>query len=208
MTTTSTTEAMPTGTSRWDGGDATPFDMSWQKLMMWIFIVGDGLLFAAFLAGYGFLRLAADTWPDQAKVFDMSLITIMTFVLISSSVSMACAVQAAKIEDKKAVVRFLLLTVLGGAIFLGMQAFEWAGFIADGGRLDGNPWGVPDFSALFFMMTGFHGTHVLIGVVILLITTLRAKAGKTTAGGVELAGLYWHFVDLVWVFIFGCFYLI
>ncbi len=80
--------------------------------------------------------------------------------------------------------------------------------VFDGGRLDSNPWGVPGFSALFFMMTGFHGTHVLIGVVILVVTMLRAKAGKATAEGVELAGLYWHFVDLVWVFIFGCFYLI
>ena len=98
--------------------------------------------------------------------------------------------------------------MLGGAIFLGMQAIEWSTIIGQGATLDSNPWGPAAFSAYFFMMTGLHGTHVLIGVLILLFTALRTKSGKATPRGIELAGLYWHFVDLVWVFIFGCFYLI
>ena len=192
---------------RWDGG-VSPFGVSWQKMMMWWFIVSDALLFAGFLASYGFSRLGSGTWPDRSKVFHLSLITFMTFVLISSSVSMACAVAAARHGDHAKTKRFLFLTLLGGLLFLGLQAYEWSGFIAQGGRLWENPWGDERFGAFFFMVTGFHGTHVFIGVLLLLITAIRAGMGKATAAGVELTGLYWHFVDLVWVFIFGCFYLL
>ncbi|MHC4819573.1 MAG: cytochrome c oxidase subunit 3, partial [Planctomycetota bacterium] len=170
--------------------------------------VTDALLFAGFLGSYGFHRLGSTNWPDTGVVFHLTLITVMTFVLISSSATMAVAVAAARAGDRDKVKTFLLLTVVGGLIFMGMQAIEWSGFIADGGRLHSNPWGDAGFGAYFFMVTGFHGTHVLLGVVILLITLLRQRAGKGTANGVEVAGLYWHFVDLVWVFIFGCFYLI
>lgn len=183
----------------------SPFAMSWQKFMMWLFIVSDALLFAGFLASYGFSRLSAETWPDRSKVFHMDFIAAMTFVLISSSATMATAVGAARKGDRKTARLFLALTLLGGVIFLGMQAYEWSTIIGEGARLNGNPWGVPNFSAYFFMITGFHGTHVLIGAVILAAVTLKSAA---TAEGVELAGLYWHFVDLVWVFVFGCFYLI
>ncbi len=191
----------------WRGG-ASPFGVSWQKMMMWWFIVNDALLFGGLLASYGFNRLAADAWPDRAEVFSMNFITIMTFILISSSATMATAVAAARQGDRKVAVRFLLLTILGGLCFLGMQAYEWSHFIHEGGRLDGNPWGVADFSAFFFMITGLHGTHVLIGVVVMVISAARAAKGKYSPEGIELVGLYWHFVDLVWVFVFGCFYLV
>ena len=192
---------------RWEGGVA-PFAMSWQKLMMWMFLVTDALLFTGFLAAYGFVRLASGMWPDQGDVFTMPLIGLMTFTLITSSATMATAVGAAHRKDLKTAVRFVLFTALGGAAFLGMQATEWTQLIQEGARLGSNPWGPTAFSSFFFMITGFHGTHVLIGVVILLITATRARSGKATGDGVELAGLYWHFVDLVWVFIFTTFYLI
>ena len=176
--------------------------------MMWWFIVTDALLFAGFLAAYGFNRLAAPAWPQQETVFSMNFIAAMTFVLISSSATMATAVGGAHRGDLKTAFRFTALTVLGGLGFLGMQAWEWSHVIGAGATLTHNPWGVADFGAFFFMITGFHGTHVLIGVIILLVTAIRVKMGKTRAEGVELAGLYWHFVDLVWVFIFGFFYLI
>lgn len=194
-------------TSRWDGG-VSPFGMSWPKMMMWWFIVTDGLMFAGFLSGCGFARGASPTWPDQSRVFNMKLITAMTFILISSSATMATAVAAARRNDMKAATRFLLATIVGGLIFLGMQGYEWYSIIEEGARPDRNPWGVPAFSAYFFLITGFHGTHVLIGVVVLVLVAVQALRGKITADGVELAGLYWHFVDLVWVFVFGCFYLI
>lgn len=192
---------------RWEGG-VTPFGMSWQKLMMWLFLVTDALLFAGFLAAYGFIRLAGGEWPDRGEVFSMPLIGTMTFILITSSATMATAVGAAHREDLKTAVRFVFLTAVGGAFFLGMQVTEWTAVIGEGARLSGNPWGPAAFTSFFFMITGFHGTHVLIGVVILLITAARARTGKATGEGVELAGLYWHFVDLVWVFIFTTFYLI
>jgi len=185
-----------------------PLGVSWQKLMMWTFIVSDGLLFAGLLVGYGFVRIASASWPNRQEVFHLPLIGFMTFLLISSSATMASAVAAAGRADRRATVRFLLLTILGGLAFLSMQAYEWTSLIQEGARLNANPWGVAAFGASFFVITGFHGSHVLSGVVILAITAWRMGAGKSTAGGVELAGLYWHFVDLVWVFIFTLFYLI
>jgi cytochrome c oxidase subunit 3 len=195
-------------TASWKGG-ASPWGMSWQKLMMWWFIVTDALLFVGFLASYGFTRAGSTNWPDQSKVFAITLISIMTFTLISSSATMACAVGAARAGDRDKVMKYLLFTFIGGAIFLGLQGYEWTHFIADGWR----PWAAVggldrSFAAYFFLITGFHGTHVLIGLIVLAVTLLGAINGKVNPNGVEVAGLYWHFVDLVWVFIFGCFYLI
>jgi cytochrome c oxidase subunit 3 len=193
--------------SRWTSG-LSPFGMSWQKFMMWWFIVTDALLFAGFLGGYGFSRLGSANWPDPDRVFSIPFLTAMTFVLISSSATMACAVAAAGAGDAKAVAKFVGFTILGGLCFLGMQAYEWGHLIAEGGRPWANPWGDKRFGSYFFLVTGFHGTHVALGAVILLVVMLRARRGRFTANGVEVAGLYWHFVDLVWVFIFGCFYLL
>ncbi len=193
--------------SAWDGG-AAPFAVGWSKLMMWLFIITDALLFAGFLGAYGFARLASPSWPDRSAVFHLNFIALMTFTLISSSATMATAVGAARQGRRGTALRFVLLTILGGLAFLGMQAYEWTSLIQAGARLNGNPWGVPHFSAYFFLITGFHGTHVLSGVIILAILALRTSMGRSRPEGVELAGLYWHFIDLVWVFIFTLFYLI
>jgi cytochrome c oxidase subunit 3 len=195
--------------SDWGGG-RSPFGTTWGKFMMWVFIVSDALTFAGFIVAYGFVRAVSPAWPDQAEVFSMGLITFMTFALISSSAVMAMSVGAAQQGDKKKAVRFLWLTVLGGAIFLGSQAYEWSHFIAEGARLNVNPWlpEVPQFTAVFFVMTGFHGFHVFTGLVLLVYTALRAGMGKYSGDSVEIAGLYWHFIDVVWVFIFAFFYLL
>jgi len=192
---------------RWHGGTC-PFDLGWRKLMMWIFIITDGLLFVGFLGGYGYARTMSRQWPDQSSVFNLQYIAVMTFVLISSSLTMANAVEAAKRAPRSAALRWLLLTVAGGLGFLGMQAYEWAHMIGEGARLNGNPWGDPLFTSYFFLLTGFHGTHVLLGGIILATTTIRWAKGLASREGVELAGLYWHFVDLVWVFLFTLFYLV
>lgn len=189
-------------------GSPSPFAPNWQKVMMWVFIVTDALLFAGFLGSYGFVRLASTSWPDRSEVFNLRLIALMTFVLISSSATMASAVAAARRSDRRMLVRFLILTVLGGFCFLGLQAYEWSNLIREGATLHSNPWGVPVFTASFFLITGFHGSHVLTGLIVLLITTFRSASGRSTSEGVEVAGLYWHFVDLVWVFIFTFFYLV
>ena len=138
----------------------------------------------------------------------MPLITFMTFDLISSSAVMAMAVGAAQAGNAKAATKYIWFTILGGAIFLGCQVYEWSHFIEHGARLFKNPWGVPQFAASFFVITGFHGFHVFSGLTILAIVAIRASMGKFSATSVENAGLYWHFVDVVWVFVFAFFYLL
>lgn len=193
--------------SDWGGGKS-PFAVGWPKLMMWLFLVSDTLTFAGLLAGYGVMRISIGRWPPQGEIFNLYLVGAMTFILICSSATMAVAVSAAKRGDRPKVIPFLLLTALGGLLFLSGQAYEWTKFIHEGARLFGNPWGIPQFSATFFITTGFHGGHVSAGVIYLLITALRWARGRIQPESVEIAGLYWHFVDLVWVFIFTLLYLI
>jgi cytochrome c oxidase subunit 3 len=207
MESTSLAEQQRVLASDWGGGKS-PFGTSWSKFMMWIFIISDALTFAGFLVAYGFMRRVAPAWPEQTEVFDMVLITFMTFILISSSAVMAMAVSAARAGNPKSASTFLGLTIVGGLIFLGCQAYEWSHFIGEGATLTHNPWGVPQFAAAFFVITGFHGFHVFSGVTILAIVALRAAMGKYSGDGVENAGLYWHFVDVVWVFVFAFFYLL
>jgi cytochrome c oxidase subunit III len=191
------------------GGGAAPFGASWQKTMMWIFIVTDALLFGGLLSGYAFLRHAsAAPWPRQSEVFSIPFIALMTFILITSSMTMGTAVTAARLGDHKKTLMNVIFTIIGGMAFLGCQAYEWTELIHEGARLTSNPWGTPQFGQAFFILTGFHGSHVLSGLIILIITAIRTSMKKTPAQGVEMAGLYWHFVDLVWVFIFTLFYLL
>ncbi len=191
-----------------DVHEPSPLAPSWRKVMMWVFIITDGLLFAGLLAGYGYLRIAAPTWPELSEVFAIPFIALMTFILITSSATMGSAVAAARMGDRQKTALFLGLTILGGLAFLSCQAYEWSHLIHEGARLWWNPWGPPQFAASFFVLTGFHGSHVLSGVIILTIALIRTLKQKSTAEGIELVGLYWHFVDLVWVFIFTLFYLL
>ena len=193
--------------SEWGGG-RSPFGLNWPKLMMWLFLAQDTLTFAGLLSGYGVMRLSIGHWPHQAEVFNLYLVGAMTFILICSSATMAVAVAASKRGDQARVGPYLLLTALGGLLFLGGQYYEWSHLIAEGARLFTNPWGVPQFTATFFITTGFHGAHVAAGVLYLLATLWRWSRRSIQPESVEIAGLYWHFVDLVWVFIFTLLYLI
>ena len=202
----------------------------WGKAMMWIFLLSDTFIFACFLTGYMMVRTSTTVpWPNPSEVFALTLfgrhiplilIAIMTFILISSSGTMAMAVKFGYEKNRKMTTILLLMTALFGASFVGMQAFEWTKLIEEGVRPWGNPMGASQFGSCFFMITGFHGTHVTIGVIFLLIVARKVwkghlddmKPGFFTSrrGGyevVEIMGLYWHFVDLVWVFIFAFFYL-
>lgn len=200
--------------------DRQTFRVSWGKAMMWFFILSDVFVFGAFLSGYAAARLsAALPWPDPAQVFALHvgeseipllLIAIMTFVLISSSGTMAIAVKYGYERNRAKAAVFLTLTTLLGLTFVGMQAFEWSKLIAEGFRPWTNPLGAPQFGASFFMITGFHGLHITAGVIYLATVALQVLRGAYEKIGyqrVEIAGLYWHFVDLVWVFIFAFFYL-
>ncbi len=274
----------------WGGNNVSPYGASYGKLMMWFFLISDALTFTGFLSAYGFYRhYYSSIWPSAENVFThfpfmhgnhpLLYVALMTFILIMSSVTMVLAVEAGHRMDKKGVTLWLGLTLIGGAIFLGSQAWEWYHFIhgtelgaielgkgyftlpdgtiestkgiiarwtdeskqvlllpwkdgADyititgaqmnefvtngkeihGANLTHNEYGHPLFGDFFFFITGFHGTHVFSGVVINFIVFVNVIMGTYQKRGhyemVEKVGLYWHFVDLVWVFVFTFFYLI
>lgn len=241
--------------SVWRGG-VSPFKVSYGKLMMWIFLLSDAFTFSSLLIAYGAERFSfsgnVDTpWPLPDMVFNhfpfahhihlpLFFVSLMTFILIFSSVTMVLAVEAGHRKSQKEVAKYMLMTIIGGFAFLGCQAWEWTQFIGDGATLGANNFSLTEaglaysetlkvgshyewteglrttgpgvFSALFFIVTGFHGFHVLSGVVLNVIVYINVLNGTYEKRGhyemVEKVGLYWHFVDLVWVFVFTFFYLI
>ncbi|MER9073610.1 heme-copper oxidase subunit III family protein [Mesorhizobium sp. M0904] len=228
------TEPRPAGwqgiAADWSSDQRAFKNVSWGKAMMWIFLLSDTFIFGCFLLSYMTARISTRVpWPNPSEVFALRiggsdipliLIAIMTFVLISSSGTMAMAVNFGYRRDRRKTAVLMLLTAALGATFVGMQAFEWTKLITEGVRPWGNPWGAAQFGASFFMITGFHGTHVTIGVIFLIIVARKVWRGDFDVGrpgfftsrrgryeNVEIMGLYWHFVDLVWVFIFAFVYL-
>jgi len=266
----------------WSGA-ARPFKASYGKLMMWYFLVSDAFTFAGFLIAYGALRFSMPSWPVPDFVFStfpgglhhkpLLFVTVMTFILLASSFTMVRAVQEGHRENKRGVVSWMVLTIIGGLMFLGCQAWEWNKLIGeehmsitqnpfgthvengvylegdghyikegdafeagesylihkhdgewqplkykvtegeDAGVIKKQTLGPKAFGALFFFITGFHGFHVFSGVVIMLIVCINAATGlyvrrKNGYEMIEKVGLYWHFVDLVWVFVFLLFYLL
>jgi cytochrome c oxidase subunit 3 len=202
--------------------DKQVFGVPWGKAMMWIFLLSDTFIFSCFLVAYMSVRIATtDPWPNPSEVFALQafghdvpllLIAIMTFVLITSSGTMALAVNMGYRKNRKATFWLMVATAALGATFVSMQAFEWTKLIMEGVRPWENPFGAAQFGSSFFMITGFHGMHVTAGVIYLLVIAFRVRNGFYEKRGanyeiVEIAGLYWHFVDLVWVFIFAFFYL-
>ena len=290
------TAAMQKETKWWTGG-RSPFNASYGKVMMWYFLMSDAFTFGAFLISYGTIRFSQNFWTDPNKVFNsfpgfghqdlpLAFVSIMTFILIASSVTMVLAVHEGHKMNRKGVEKYMILTIIGGFAFLACQAWEWTHLLTgehvallSNGTLDVvpttvrlNPWGSQlghetmlaalqttphdqlvsiastlhhggeahnDMSALanselidaitksgihvnhtgpiafggyFFGITGFHGFHVFSGVIINVIMWIKTRLGHFDERGhyemIEKAGLYWHFVDLVWVFVFLCFYLI
>jgi len=184
---------------------------SWGKLGMWIFLAGDAVGFGVLLASYGAVRATSGDWPNPAERLGIALTALMTFLLICSSVTMVKALEAIKRSDRPAAQRFLALTILGGAIFLGLQAYEWTHNIHKGILILGNPWGATLFGATFYIITGFHGLHVTGGVIyltVILATISRIDDMRYNYTIAEIAGLYWHFVDLVWIMVFTFVYLL
>ncbi|HLS72016.1 MAG TPA: cytochrome c oxidase subunit 3 [Chitinophagaceae bacterium] len=235
---------------KWVGG-RSPFNVAYGKIMIWFFLVSDAFTFGAFLISLGTKRFFSDFWPDPDYVFNSSPLTgdanlpllfvsIMTFILILSSVTMVLAVHSGRRNDHKGVVRWLLLTILGGATFLSCQVWEWV-HLHEAGAWWGsftNPdvvtkeslrafFNPTDFEAMtlaqgmeaatsffnyFFTITGFHGLHVTVGMILLITAFVNTNNGTYARRGhyemVEKVGLYWHFVDLVWVFVFTFYYLV
>jgi cytochrome c oxidase subunit III len=225
MATTTTITTEP----KWWAGGRSPFNVEYGKLMMWYFLMSDAFTFGAFLIAYGTVRFGTNGWPDPNVVFQsfpglgsglpLLFVSLMTFILIISSVTMVLAVKSGHERNKAAVVKYLLWTIIGGLAFLSCQAWEWTHLFHEGAWWGRNPFpnhdgsaSTTNFTNFFFTITGFHGFHVFSGVIInivMLIMTLNntfEKKGHYLM--IEKAGLYWHFVDLVWVFVFTCFYLI
>ena len=223
------TAAVQQGTKWWSGG-RSPFNASYGKVMMWYFLMSDAFTFGAFLISYGTIRFSVNNWADPNHVFNafpfaghanlpLAFVSLMTFILIFSSVTMVLAVHEGHKMNRKGVEKYMILTIFGGLAFLSCQAWEWTHLHHEGAWWGSNPFVNADgskastnFTNFFFTITGFHGFHVFSGViinVIMLIMTLNdvfERKGHYLM--IEKAGLYWHFVDLVWVFVFTCFYLI
>lgn len=240
--------------TKWMGGES-PFNLSYGKIMMWFFLMSDAFTFGAFLISYGTTRFFSALWPDPNSVFwsfpifqdvktpgtngwPLMFVSLMTFILILSSVTMVLAVHAGHCRDKKGVIKWMLWTILGGIAFLSCQAYEWNHLYHEHawwGAFRGNvsnhdihhffkegtseamltAYGADaahKFFNFFFSITGFHGAHVASGVIINIIILVMTINGAFEKRGhyemVEKVGLYWHFVDLVWVFVFTCFYLL
>lgn len=184
---------------------------SWGKLGMWVFLAGDAMSFGTLLAGYAIMRGNSANWPNPTEVLGISLTAFMTFLLICSSVTMVKGLDAIKKGDQEGLVKYMWLTVGGGLIFLALQAYEWTHLINLGLGLAENKWGDTLFGTTFYIITGFHGMHVTGGVIYLAVIALRGKKGVYSATNwneVEIAGLYWHFVDLVWILVFTFIYLL
>jgi cytochrome c oxidase subunit 3 len=170
--------------------EESPFGIESKKLVIWLFIIADAATFGAILFGYGYLRV------------------VMTLVLLTSSLTMLGAVGAAQAERRDSTVKWLGATVFLGALFAALHLREWFKMFAEGWSPSANPEGGSVlFGASFFSITGLHLLHVIGGVAAMTVVALMFRRGRLTPGHIETTGLYWHFVDLVWMFVFPLMYL-
>jgi cytochrome c oxidase subunit 3 len=186
-----------------------PFGVSTKKLVMWLFIIADGATFGALLFAYGYVRVGSPDWTKPFAFYPTILNGIvMTFVLLTSSLTMLGAVRAAS-EGRRTAVRWLSATMVLGTAFAALHLREWFAMIHEGWSPSHNPLGgSPLFGAAFFGITGLHLLHVVCGVVAIGVVTLLYRRGRLDASYIETTGLYWHFVDLVWMFVFPLVYLL
>jgi cytochrome c oxidase subunit 3 len=189
--------------------EKSPYGIQSKKLVMWLFIIADGATFGVILFAYGYLRVGS---PDWTRPFAFSP-TIrnglgMTFILLTSSLTMLCAVRAAHSGRQASAVRWLGATMALGAAFAALHLHEWFNMIAEGWSPSHNPTGGSAlFGATFFGITGLHLLHVTCGVIAIGVVAILFRRGKLNASYVETTGLYWHFVDIVWMFVFPLIYL-
>jgi cytochrome c oxidase subunit 3 len=187
---------------------APTFRVPAKKMAMWLFIIADSATFAGCLVAYGFIRNATPNWPRPFH--SITNVALMTFILLSSSLTMLIAMRAAEAGDKAKAFLWTMITAVAGILFAILHIREWMGMINEGATLFHNPWGTPLFSSLFFSITGLHLLHVTGGVIALIAVGLSYKkaSGGYGTDDLEVAGLYWHFVDLVWMFVVPLIYLL
>ena len=177
-----------------------------RKLLMWVFLASDCLFFGSLIATYLLYRGKSLVGPYPPEVFNIPYTSVSAFVLLMSSLTMVLALAAIQRGDQRGLKIWLLATALLGAVFLGGQYFEFTTFVHQGLSLTTNL-----FGTTFFVLTGFHGAHVAVGVIILLsfyVVAMRGRLSPKQHLNIELAGLYWHFVDVVWIVIFTVIYLV
>jgi len=184
----------------------TAFSIPTKKLAMWLFIIADMATFAACLIAYAFLRNANPAWPRPFH--SLVNVGLMTFILITSSLTVLFAIESARSGDKPRAIRWLLVTSLLGALFALLHLREWHDLMSEGMTLFKNPWNTPLFGAAFFSITGLHLLHVTGGVIALLAVARQYQRGRYGVDDLEITGLYWHFVDLVWMFVVPLVYLL
>jgi cytochrome c oxidase subunit 3 len=182
------------------------FSIPTKKLAMWLFIIADTMTFAACLVAYGFVRNGAVDWPRPFH--NITNVALMTFILLTSSLTMLLGLRSARAGDKAGAFRWTMITAVAGILFALLHVREWTGLINEGMTLFKNPWGTGLFGASFFSITGLHLTHVTVGVIALIVVSVRYKGGRYNADDIEVLGLYWHFVDLVWMFVVPFVYLL
>jgi cytochrome c oxidase subunit III len=183
----------------------------WGRLAMWLFLASDGMTFGGLLAGYTVLRTHNADWPSPSDHLAFTLGLVMTALLLGSSVTMRKAHTAVKNENRQQFSAFMFLTIGAGVAFLLLQGYEWNHLLHQGMTVSSNPWGAPLFGATFYTLTGFHGLHVFAGVLYLLVILFKGQRHEKLAAydeSVAILGIYWHFVDIVWVFVFTSVYLL
>jgi len=189
------------------GAMAEPtFSVPAKKMAMCLFIIADSATFAGCLVAYGFIRNSTPDWPRPFH--SITNVALMTFILLTSSLTMLIGVRSARNGDKAGAFRWTMITAAAGLLFAVLHIREWMGMIGEGATLFHNPWGTPLFSSFFFSITGLHLLHVTGGVIALIAVAIRYQGGRYKADDLEITGLYWHFVDLVWMFVVPLVYLL
>lgn len=199
----------PTATGHAATMEAPPFGIASGKLIMWLFIIADAATFGALLFGYGYLRAGSPDWP-RPFAFTPTILNgmVMTAILLTSSLTMLFAVAAIRAGRRDASVRWIATTILLGVAFAVLHLREWSKMFAEGWSPSANPdGGAVLFGGGFFSITGLHLLHVAGGVVALTVMAIGVRRGRFDVLHVETTGLYWHFVDLVWMFVFPLVYL-
>jgi heme/copper-type cytochrome/quinol oxidase subunit 3 len=189
-----------------DARHATSTGISNEKMVMWAFLGSECLLFGALISTYLLYRHKSVSGPTPHSLYDIPFTSVSSFVLLMSSLSMALAVAAIQRGDQRRLRVWLSTTALLGSVFIGGQIYEFTTFIRRGMTIKTNV-----TSGAFFVLTGFHGVHVTLGIIMLLSLvslSIRGKIPQAKAEVIEIAGLYWHFVDIVWIIIFTVVYLI
>lgn len=187
--------------------EPSPFAVPAKKLAMWLFIISDIMTFAACLVAYGFLRNSTPNWPRPFQSSTIVSVMVMTFIMITSSLMMVLAVRAAKAGDKAGAFKYSMFTLVAGLIFAILHIREWMGMIAEGVTFYKNPWGTGLFGGAYFSVTGMELLHVIAALIALLIVSLGYKSGHYSAGDIENCGLFWQFINIVWMFVVPLVYL-